>query len=77
MLCPACGHDSPGEYRFCESCGAPLARECRSCGFSNRVTAKFCGGCGSSLAEPAEPSDSAPSPAGGAPPAKTPYVSLE
>jgi len=69
MLCPACGHDSPAEYRFCESCGVPFARACRSCGFSNRVTAKFCGGCGSSLAEPAEPSDSTPPPAGRAPPA--------
>ena len=60
MLCPTCGHDSPAEYRFCESCGAPFARECRSCGFSNRVAAKFCGGCGSSLAERAEPSGTAP-----------------
>ncbi len=35
--------------KFCEECGAKLARLCHSCGQEVRPTAKFCGGCGAAL----------------------------
>ena len=44
--CPSCGHDNREEARFCDGCGAQLARACSSCGASLRVAARFCDGCG-------------------------------
>lgn len=49
MACQSCGHESPATNRFCEECGATLARRCGSCGGEVPPTAKFCGACGASL----------------------------
>jgi class 3 adenylate cyclase len=50
MACESCGHESPPANRFCEECGAALARRCGGCGADVPPTAKFCGACGASLA---------------------------
>ncbi|HKO06507.1 MAG TPA: AAA family ATPase [Alphaproteobacteria bacterium] len=62
MRCGGCHSDNPEGNRFCDRCGAPLARACAACGYENRADAKFCGGCGKAL-EQAAPSPS-PAPAG-------------
>ena len=57
MRCTACGHDGREGLRFCEECGAALARRCNACGADASPTAKFCGGCGAALvAAPPPPS---------------------
>jgi len=61
VRCGGCHSDNPEGNRFCDRCGAPLARICAACGYENRADAKFCGGCGKAL-EQAAP---APSPAPG------------
>src|SRR5262249_14133586 len=40
------GHGNREEARFCDGCGAPLARTCAGCGMSLRPAARFCDGCG-------------------------------
>ena len=52
MICDGCHSENPAGNRFCDRCGAPLARLCAACGYENRPNAKFCGGCGGTL-EPA------------------------
>ncbi len=47
IRCPSCGHENRQEARFCDGCGAALARACPSCGTSLRPAARFCDGCGS------------------------------
>jgi class 3 adenylate cyclase len=51
--CASCGHANREEARFCDGCGAPLARTCRSCGATLRPAARFCDGCGQRVGEPA------------------------
>lgn len=52
MDCPACGHDNRAQAKFCEECGARLARVCPDCGEETRAGARFCDACGRAL-EPA------------------------
>ncbi len=49
MQCPQCRADNDAGLRFCESCGATLARLCPSCGHELKPQARFCGKCGASL----------------------------
>jgi hypothetical protein len=71
MQCPQCRADNDAGLRFCESCGAKLARLCPSCGHELNPQAKFCGECGASLSERAAP-PLAPAPT--APPELAPAV---
>jgi len=50
LICSACTYDNPENARFCNECGAALAREaaCASCGAVNPAGAKFCSECGAS-----------------------------
>jgi class 3 adenylate cyclase len=66
MQCPHCHADNDADLRFCESCGATLARLCPSCGHELKPQAKFCGKCGAPLSQPAAPAElvqAAPGPA--------------
>ncbi len=54
MQCPACRHENPADFRFCESCGARLERSCLTCGESASPSASFCGKCGSALESDSE-----------------------
>jgi hypothetical protein len=49
MQCPQCRAENDSGLRFCESCGATLARLCPSCGHELKPQAKFCGQCGAEL----------------------------
>lgn len=49
MDCPRCQQSNPVDARFCESCGALLARRCSACGREVRAGAHFCAGCGAAL----------------------------
>ncbi|MBI3456095.1 MAG: zinc ribbon domain-containing protein, partial [Candidatus Rokubacteria bacterium] len=49
MTCPACGHDTRKDARFCDACGRALDARCPSCGQSARSGARFCDGCGAPL----------------------------
>ncbi len=60
MQCPQCQADNEAGLRFCESCGATLARLCPSCAHELKPQAKFCGNCGAALGEPAAPPPAAP-----------------
>ncbi len=51
MRCSQCTTENPDGNRFCDSCGALLAKICAACHHPNRADAKFCGGCGKSLAD--------------------------
>src|SRR5262245_45013709 len=53
--CQSCGHENRAANRFCEECGATLARRCGGCGGDVPSTAKFCRGCGASLVAPSDP----------------------
>jgi len=55
MQCRQCRADNDAGLRFCESCGATLARLCPNCGHELKPQGKFCGQCGASLSEPAAP----------------------
>ena len=59
MNCGACGHVNRSEARFCEECGAPLARVCASCGAELRATARFCDACGHAASASTPVSDAA------------------
>ncbi len=48
--CTACGTPNEEDARFCEGCGASLARVCATCGVEASATARFCRGCGAPLA---------------------------
>src|SRR5262245_54219486 len=50
MKCSNCEHQNPTEAKFCEFCGASLARVCAKCGNSVSTIAKFCSQCGHALA---------------------------
>ena len=45
MNCPRCQHANEAGAKFCEECGAPLARTCANCGRPLSSTAKFCPEC--------------------------------
>src|SRR5262245_40510045 len=45
MTCNRCGYQNGAEARFCQECGAPLARRCSKCGGALEPTAKFCPNC--------------------------------
>jgi class 3 adenylate cyclase len=47
--CASCGTTNEDDARFCEGCGASLARTCGSCGVEANSTARFCRGCGAPL----------------------------
>lgn len=47
--CAACGTTNEDDARFCEGCGASLARTCGSCGAEASATARFCRACGTPL----------------------------
>jgi len=49
MKCPSCDHQNAIEAKFCEQCGAPLARACAICGAQVSSTAKYCAQCGTAL----------------------------
>ena len=49
MKCPRCQAENEDRLKFCEDCGAPLARACLNCGAQARSGKKFCGECGASL----------------------------
>ena len=59
MTCRACGHRNRSEARFCEDCGAPLARVCASCGAELRAAARFCDACGHAAAASTSANDAA------------------
>jgi len=46
MTCSRCGHENASQAKFCEECGAPLARRCSKCGNALSASAKFCPECG-------------------------------
>lgn len=48
-ICPACGAENAIGARFCDACGAALARACPSCGAENDADATFCNQCGTTL----------------------------
>jgi len=50
MQCPQCQADNDAGLRFCESCGAQLARLCPGCGHELKSEAKFCGKRGAAVA---------------------------
>ena len=47
--CASCGTPNEEDARFCEGCGASLARICATCGVEANATARFCRGCGAAL----------------------------
>ena len=47
--CAACDTANEEDARFCDGCGASLARVCGTCGLEARNQARFCRGCGGSL----------------------------
>jgi class 3 adenylate cyclase/tetratricopeptide (TPR) repeat protein len=49
MECRQCGHTNRSEAKFCEACGASLARQCPNCRQDVRPEAKFCDQCGYAL----------------------------
>src|SRR5215468_7827077 len=49
MKCPRCKAENDERLKFCEDCGALLARPCPNCGAQVRPGKKFCGECGCSL----------------------------
>jgi class 3 adenylate cyclase/tetratricopeptide (TPR) repeat protein len=50
VTCPRCQAKSREGARFCEQCGARLARACSSCGAEVASEARFCGACGTAVA---------------------------
>jgi class 3 adenylate cyclase/tetratricopeptide (TPR) repeat protein len=60
MECQQCGHTNRSEAKFCETCGASLARQCPNCRQEVRPGAKFCDQCGYALAAVAPGEQSAP-----------------
>lgn len=60
MQCPRCQAENAERLKFCEDCGAPLARACPTCGAQVRLGKKFCGECGTTLAGALSPNSAAP-----------------
>ena len=55
MKCPKCQFENYEGAKFCEQCGAELARKCPQCGAKVSPSAKFCAECGYNLTLPKEP----------------------
>ena len=56
VTCPGCGHPVRDGARFCEECGAALARRCPNCRSEVGDSARFCADCGHRLdASPVAP----------------------
>src|SRR5512143_404380 len=53
MNCPRCQHENEAGAKFCENCGAPLARSCANCGAALSAGANFCPECGERATAPA------------------------
>ncbi|MDP3796182.1 MAG: adenylate/guanylate cyclase domain-containing protein [Polaromonas sp.] len=53
MRCASCGFENPAGAKFCEECGARLARASPACGHEASASAKFCSECGAPLSGPA------------------------
>lgn len=49
MRCTKCGFVNPGGAKYCEQCGARLARICARCGQASSSDARFCNTCGASF----------------------------
>ncbi len=60
MQCPRCQQENDADVRFCESCGAQLARLCARCGQLLKPHAKFCGKCGASRVDSQQSLDTRP-----------------
>jgi hypothetical protein len=60
MRCPRCQATNPRGVRFCEECGARLARTCPHCRAEVSSGKRFCWSCGGQLADPA--TDRVPAP---------------
>ncbi len=45
MQCPRCQHETGATAKFCQECGAALARSCDICGTPLPDKAKFCPEC--------------------------------
>jgi len=74
MRCSRCQHENETGAKFCEECGAPLARVCAQCGRQLSPTAKFCPEC----AHPTGRSDVPPTaPRFGSPDSYTPRYLAE
>ena len=50
MKCPRCQHENQAAAKFCQECGAPLARVCSICQTQVPPAAKFCPECAHPLA---------------------------
>jgi class 3 adenylate cyclase/tetratricopeptide (TPR) repeat protein len=60
MNCPRCQHANEAGAKFCEECGAPLARTCANCGRPLSPTAKFCPECAHPAGRSAAPPSAQP-----------------
>jgi class 3 adenylate cyclase len=49
MKCPRCSHDNLPTAKFCQECGAALARACRACAAPLPDKARFCPACGTAV----------------------------
>lgn len=58
--CANCGFNNAAGARFCEQCGATLARVCARCGEDLSPTARFCSACGTPVCELPRESSAAP-----------------
>ena len=47
--CPQCGHENPGDAKFCLECGRRLALSCVACGTELPAGSKFCKECGQAV----------------------------
>ena len=52
VMCPDCGRPARLGARFCEQCGATLARRCPNCRSDVGASARFCASCGHRLDAP-------------------------
>ena len=55
MHCLRCQHENRPQAKFCEECGASLARSCGHCGAALTTSGKFCSECGRAASVPPEP----------------------
>ena len=63
MSCPSCGTDNPEGAKFCNGCGAPLARACPPCGTATRLAPSSAASAARRCGAPVSPPPPAPCPA--------------